>query len=303
MRIAVVTTSYPSFDGDPSGHFVEAEVAALTAAGHHVDVIRPAAGRAFGWPGFASRVRERPSRSAEALRWVARARRQIASGVFDRVVAHWALPSAWPIALAQHPDRTLETVSHGGDVRLLRALPSAARAHVVSRILARGRWRFVSEPLRDALATSLPAPLAATLRERSWVEPPTLGIAHDVKPAARARRGAFGEREVYVSAGRLVASKRVESAVAWVAERARAARELGVEAPKLVVVGDGPERARLASIARALDVDADFVGATTRPEALSWIGAADALLFASRAEGLSTVVREAEALGVRVQRV
>jgi glycosyltransferase involved in cell wall biosynthesis len=46
-----------------------------------------------------------------------------------------------------------------------------------------------------------------------------------------------------------------------------------------------------------------FVGAVPREEALAWIGAADALLFASRAEGLSTVVREAEALGIRVERL
>ena len=32
MRIAVVTTSYPAYDGDPSGHFVETEVAELRGA-------------------------------------------------------------------------------------------------------------------------------------------------------------------------------------------------------------------------------------------------------------------------------
>jgi glycosyltransferase involved in cell wall biosynthesis len=67
-----------------------------------------------------------------------------------------------------------------------------------------------------------------------------------------------------------------------------------------VVVGDGPLRASLEAEALALGVDARFVGTTPRAEALAWIGAADALLHASKTEGLSTVVREAEALGVPI---
>jgi teichuronic acid biosynthesis glycosyltransferase TuaC len=69
-------------------------------------------------------------------------------------------------------------------------------------------------------------------------------------------------------------------------------------ATRLVVVGDGPLRSRLEGHARARGVDALFVGKTTREEALAWILAADVVLHASRAEGLSTVEREARALGV-----
>jgi teichuronic acid biosynthesis glycosyltransferase TuaC len=65
-----------------------------------------------------------------------------------------------------------------------------------------------------------------------------------------------------------------------------------------VVVGDGPERGRLVALARLRKIDARFVGRLPRPDALAWIGAADVLLHASRTEGLSTVVREANALGV-----
>ena len=42
MRIAVITTSYPAHEGDPSGHFVRAEVVALACAGHDVHVVAPA---------------------------------------------------------------------------------------------------------------------------------------------------------------------------------------------------------------------------------------------------------------------
>jgi hypothetical protein len=81
-RIVVITTSYPAFPGDPSGHFVAAEVSALRSEGHRVTVIapRPAgergdgddvwwveAGSAFGWPGVMSRLRERPLRALSVL--------------------------------------------------------------------------------------------------------------------------------------------------------------------------------------------------------------------------------------------
>ena len=99
-------------------------------------------------------------------------------------------------------------------------------------------------------------------------------------------------RRVAVSVGRLVASKRVERAIEHV--------ERTSDLDALVVVGDGPERSKLERLARARGVDARFVGALERGEALAWIGAADALIQASTAEGLSTVVREAEALGTPV---
>jgi glycosyltransferase involved in cell wall biosynthesis len=47
-------------------------------------------------------------------------------------------------------------------------------------------------------------------------------------------------------------------------------------------------------------MDVRFVGKRSRSETLTWLGAADEIVHASRAEGLSTVVREAEHLGVPV---
>src|SRR5438270_12436933 len=87
--VCVVTTSYPSFDGDPAGHFVKAEVAELEAAGHTVTVVTPPAGGAFGWPGAAFRLRENPFRALEAGRWMARAAPAIRAARPDLVIAHW----------------------------------------------------------------------------------------------------------------------------------------------------------------------------------------------------------------------
>ena len=65
----------------------------------------------------------------------------------------------------------------------------------------------------------------------------------------------------------------------------------------------GPNARASNASRRARGVDARFVGAVGRTTALAWIGAAAELLHASTAEGLSTVVREAEALGTRVIRI
>lgn len=292
MRIAVVTTSFPGHDGDPSGHFVETEVRELEREGHRVVVITPAPGGAFGWPGVAARVRENPLRALGAASWVAEARGELARAKPDRIVAHWALPSAWPIASAPGPE--LEIVSHGGDVRLLAALPRALRLRLVRHLTARAaQWRFVSTSLVTTLTASLDERTAAAVRAITVVAPSPVHM-HDVADAVRERRAALDGRPLYVCAGRLVPSKRIDKVIDYVASKPRGS------SPVLVVLGDGPERARLETQAQRWALDARFLGTTARHEALSWIGAADEVVHASQAEGLSTVVREAEHLGVAV---
>jgi teichuronic acid biosynthesis glycosyltransferase TuaC len=291
MRIAIVTTSWPSAEGDPAGHFVRAEARELERQGHDVVVVAPAAGGAFGWPGVAERLQERPARLVEAACWVAAARARVGRMRVDRVIAHWALPCAWPIGAAA-PDAELEVVSHGGDVRLVVAMPALVRRRLVRRIAKRAvRWRFVSETLLTTLVRALDGEPRARLTEIAFVRAARVEMPDVAQAVAPKRRQLAGAR-VAVSVGRLVADKRVERAIA------RVARSRDLDA--LVVVGDGPERARLERLADSLGVDARFVGAVARDEALAWIGAAEELIHASVAEGMSTVVREAEALGTRV---
>jgi glycosyltransferase involved in cell wall biosynthesis len=291
MRVAIVTTSYPAHDGDPSGHFVQAEARELERAGHEVAIVRPAAGGAFGWPGVAARVREKPWRAVDAMRWVARARAEVASLRVERLVAHWALPSAWPIAAAAR-GAEVQIVSHGGDVRLLLALPGPVRARVTSSLAERAvAWRFVSTRLLTTFLDALDARTRARVESIALVRAASLEEL-DVREAVEQRRRELGETRVAVSVGRLVPGKRVDRAIEHVA------RERGVDA--LVVVGDGPERERLERLALARGVEARFVGTLPRHDALAWIGAAEYVIHASRAEGLSTVVREAEGLGVPV---
>lgn len=294
MRVLIVTTSWPARAGDPSGHFVRAEARDLERAGHHVLVVRPEPRGAFGWPGVAARVRENPVRALDAMRWVASARRDVARLPVDRVVAHWAIPCAWPIASSSAAP-ALEIVSHGGDVRLLAGLPAPVRERIVLALARRANvWRFVSAPLHDELARAL-SPRARRWVERvARVEAARLDMP-DVRDAIAWRRRDLEGQRVAVSVGRLVPSKRVDRAIEHVA----AADDIDA----IVVVGDGPERESLERLARARGVDARFVGKVPHSEALAWIGAAHVVLHASEKEGLSTVLREAEGLGARVVRL
>jgi teichuronic acid biosynthesis glycosyltransferase TuaC len=293
MRIAVVTTSWPESEDDAAGHFVRADARERERGGAHVEVIAPRPGGAFGWPGVMTRLRAQPLLGIEAVRWILEARLRVARANADLVVAHWAIPCAWPIGVAARG--ALEVVSHGGDVRALARTPGTVRS-VLVRALANkaSRWTFVSASLRDELLTTLDAATRAKIERIAHIAAAPIEMP-DVRDAARALRDALGERRTAVCVGRLVASKRVDRVIDHVAR--------GTDFDALVVVGDGPERARLERLARERHVDARFLGALGRRDALAWIGAADALLHASVAEGLSTVVREAEALGTRVVRI
>ena len=151
--------------------------------------------------------------------------------------------------------------------------------------------------LLDELASSLPRVDRASLASVAHVRPPDISFPDVAKRSAVLREQALrgSDAQLIVCAGRLVESKRWGPAMEHVARSFAGSR--------VVMVGDGPERARLESKAHALGVNVRFVGKTTRDEAVAWIGAADMLLHASRAEGLSTVIREAEALGVPVVRI
>lgn len=293
--ICVVTTSYPSHEGDPSGHFVETEVRELEAAGHVVEVVKPTAGGAFGWPGVASRLRERPWRIGDAGMFMARASLRVFAARPTKIIAHWAVPCGFPIVTgAAHVDAEVELVSHGADVRLLKTLPRRARVAVVDALTERASaWRFVSESLREELFSCLPERQIQRVERVSVVAPSPLEML-DVEAGARNRKQVVGARKLYVTAGRLVPSKRVDKIIDYVATREPA------EPSTLIVIGDGPERATLEEVAYRWRIDARFLGTTSRRETLSWIGAADEFVHASEAEGYSTVLREAEHLGVKV---
>lgn len=307
VRTLVVTSSYPAFDGDPAGHFVRSEVQERLGRGEDVRVLVPRSGEnggatsasstlseiaamlphgdAFGWPGAAARLRANPFRALGVARFVAAVGRELRARNPERVIAHWVLPCG---TAALGGKWELEVVSHGADVRLLCALPAVLRNDLARRFVDRATtWRFVSQGLQADLARALPTTLAAALGRKSVIAPSPLRmeIPADLPPKRDDEK-----RLVWV--GRLVPSKDLDRALHYVSRSQRGAH--------LVVVGDGPSRRAHERTASKLGVHASFVGRVPRPEALAWIASADTLLMSSRAEGLSTVVREAEVLGTPV---
>lgn len=292
-RVAVVTTSYPRSEGDPSGHFVRSEVRALERSGHEVEVFAPK-GEAFGWPGVVPRLRERPLRAPSAAVDVLEMRGSLRRrGPWARVITHW-LPTA---LVARGVDAPLTVVAHGSDVRLVAARPPIIRERAIQLFTSHAQVvRVVSESLGEALLACAGRAHRRWLEARMVVEAAPIEIPARYAAAAASKAAALAAAggRLGVTVGRLIAEKRVDRVLTHVA----------LEGDwRLVVVGEGPERERLETRARALGVDASFVGLVGREEALAWIANADTLFHASDAEGLSTVIREAEALGTRVVRL
>jgi glycosyltransferase involved in cell wall biosynthesis len=313
MRTVVLTTSFPRSAEDPSGHFVWSSARRLLTEGHEVHVIAPGGapweparqedglivhraggGALFAWPGAIARAAEAPWRLLSAGVFAAGVRAHLERiGPVDQAIAHWLVPSAFPLLLGVRAD--LSVVAHGADVRLLLRAPRVVRERVVRALLDQGaRFTFAAGALLDALARSIDSSLAAALIRAARVEPPVIDVP-DVAAQARAIRTGLALEDgelVLVTVGRLIASKRVELALA-------AVRELG-GAARLVVIGDGPEHASLARQAAEIGRGTTLLGALPRRQALAWVAAADALVHPSAVEAAPTVIREARALGVPV---
>jgi teichuronic acid biosynthesis glycosyltransferase TuaC len=298
-RVIVITTSFPRWPGDAAGHFVRSDARRRAEAGHEVHVICPDArasrqddgltvhgvgGEAlFGWPGAWARMKESPARLLHAPGFVLRARmlvRELRAAKRSQLVAHWALPSAWPVAAGC--SEPLEVVSHGADVRLLLGLPRRARTAIVRRLLSKNTtWVFVSVALREELMGGLDASLGAMLQARSRVEQAPIDVPpRDALLAPALPQGLESERYA-IWVGRDVPSKRLDLAVE--------AAELA-HVPLVLV---GASRAFGSSQVRSL-------GHLPRHDTLSLIAHAGVLLSTSAAEGAPTAVREARALGVPV---
>jgi len=262
VKLGVITTSYPRTPGDPAGSFVAAHVEALRTLGHDVEVIAAGAPGPRASDSSSSGSRAGGSKPPVAVTWVASSLfahggapdhlerhpvRSIAAAAlvaarmtlavarraqrWDSIIAHWLVPSA----LAALPTGVpVLAIAHGGDIHTLRRMKLLAP---VLQLLYRrdALLAFVSEPLR-AIAREAAPHLAAWL-DTATVQPMGLDLA---------RFSRIGHTPTHpptlVIAARLVDIKGVDVAIAALAH---------VRAPvRLVIAGDGPERARLEALAR-----------------------------------------------------
>ena len=135
MKITVLTTSYPRYEGDPAGSFVADAVEQLRARGVDVNVVSPASFRHFGiayGAGVMGNLRRSPWKGAlvpPMLGSFARAARRAARDA-DLVHAHW-LPAG---AVALTTGKPFVVQLWGTDVELARRARPLAR-----RVLSRAR--------------------------------------------------------------------------------------------------------------------------------------------------------------------
>jgi glycosyltransferase involved in cell wall biosynthesis len=328
MRIGVLTTSYPRAPGDHAGIFVADRVGRLLAEGHEVDLLAAAAGGPVGTTHEGRlRVTRLPASFGDApdlfagpgapealeagavgARWAAaRFSAELASAVrarserWDRIESHWLAPCALAVlAGAPHLPRLPHlphlATAHSGDVALLERVPLGA---TFARLLARSGAElvFVSEALRRRFAAlaGVSCGTVAPLPEAAVVPAARAGA----DAALRATLGLAAP--TVLSVGRLVPIKGFDLLI-----RACAPRPTDHAPVDLVILGDGPERARLLGLAAQLKVRLRLPGFVPRAQVADWLRAADIYAQTSRTlpngrtEGTPIATLEALAAGIPV---
>lgn len=313
MRIAVATTSYPRRPGDFAGAFVRDLNVALRSRGAATVTFAPAADltedlpddaggpvvrveppgpvgrRLFYGDGMEANVR-REGRVAvlRSLRAYGRALRRAlaAQGTFDVVLAHWLVPTG--VWLAGRVEPPLIGVCHGGD------------AHVLARPCV-GRWAGgrLEGRLAGVLAVSRAAAEIVRLRTGlSALQIPVAPMGVDAEAFAPDPR-VVREPDLIAAVGRLIPVKGFDVLI-----RAVGGMVLdGRRRPRVIILGDGPERDRLAEAAASRGVLLTLPGTATRSAVADLFRRAAVVVVPSvvlpdgRTEGAPVVALEALSAG------
>lgn len=308
MHIGVLTTSWPH-DGDPiAGCFVRALTDALIARGHACTVLfaampspaRPLPSRAtlvpvryapgeralFYQGGSSHHARARPVESALlAASFTAQLARHARAALdrCDALVSHFALPSSL-IAASLARGRPHHAILHGTDALLLSRLPRP-----LHRAIARGASsvQFAHPGLRAGLDPALAAhPRSVDL---PMAAPPPCPAAIAERARTRASLG-LDQRDTMVLAVARIAHEKGLDVLA------RASHALD-RRTRVVIAGDGPERALVRSLARD---DARFVGAIDAHRRDRLLAAADVFALPSRRDGAPAALVEAMSYGLPI---
>ncbi|MGH8898351.1 MAG: glycosyltransferase, partial [Egibacteraceae bacterium] len=172
---------------------------------------------------------------------------------------------------------------HGTDVALLEGRP---------RLAALARWALAGASRVEAVSTDLAERLErATGRAADAVNPMPLP-ADRLRPVIRRVSGNAEDPFRVLAIGRMVPEKGFADLVAAVVRLGRPAM--------LTIIGEGPERKRLAGLARALGVFLELPGQVDPAGLRRAYVEADVVVASSHREGLGLVAAEALAMGLPV---
>ena len=283
LRILLVTNLYPSESDPVFGSFVERQVRGLRRLGCTVRVVANTDRRNTGF--------------ARAIKYVSLLIRSLFAarfGSYDIVVGHFLYPTA---AIAHIASRICGApyvlVAHGTDVN------SAAGNGRIARAV---RKSLADAALVDAVSGSLEAQLRGSLALPESVPTIALHMGIDADrfhpcPDARERLGWDARERVALFVGNLVPVKNVDKLIDAFALVSRS-----YDRSRLLILGDGPLRARLAQQATAagLEQRVTFGGQVGQDNVALAMAGADVLVLPSRSEGIGTVLLEAMACGTPV---
>lgn len=304
IRVAMLTTSYPMFPGDFSGHFVEKLTLALAAQGcamrvhapHHarsleretmggVEVERfryaPQAFErvAFGH-GIAENLRTDPLAVIGLPPFVAALRRAAvrAQRRADLLHVHWA-PTAGVLPRSLVP---MVLTVHGSDAAL-------ALGGGVWRRLFEKAVRCASAVL--AVSEQVASEIAPHVDDAGKIRVVPTGVDRELTERPSAPQTVDGPVRI-AFVGRLLESK-------GVVDLAKAFASMPKGTTRLALVGKGPAegRARAALEAGGRLGEAEFLGALPHEGALEAMAAADVVVMPSHREGCGLVAIEGAALG------
>ncbi len=314
MRIAVLTSLFPSRERPNEGVFAQRRWNAMKRRGHSVRVVHPLPWAPPFGPAHWRELRamqereeragigiERPRYAHLPRRALGNARAFASAGLarlesgerFDVLVADYAWPAAAAATECARRGWPLVISGRGSDVLAVAELPQL-RAVLADALRSAGAWCAVSEHLvraMDELAGEPRGVLVANGVDGELFRP---------RDAAQARRelGLPLEPRVVLVVGHLIERKDPLLALEVFARACGAA-----QAPaKLVFIGRGPLEAELrAKIAQAgLEQRAQLIGEAAPEQLAHWYCAADALLLTSTREGRPNVVLEALSSGLPV---
>jgi glycosyltransferase involved in cell wall biosynthesis len=317
MRIGLLTTSFPRFDGDVAGTFVLGFARALVARGHYVNVLAPQpreSERVHGgavwhegielhhvpyvWPSYFARTfygagvmdnardpRAWPGFMTFPLALTLGAQTRLRD--CDALVSHFALPCGL-VAGALRARRPHLAVLHSADLHLLERLPARRR---IARALLAGATHVtcVSEAHRARLLALLPEGAAQRVSVQA------MGIDAASFERLEPKASAPTRPLKLLTLARLVPVKGLLEALAMLGERSDL---------QWSIAGDGPLRSELEASAAGLQLDVRFLGEVRGAAKLRALHDADAfflpsrVLASGRTEGAPHALLEAMAAGL-----